>query len=89
MKKADRAHILAKTNGRCAYCGISLEGIKWHADHLKPIQRESKYVRGKGFKPTGKIFNPENDTLENMLASCPSCNLEKTANSLEEFRTGL
>ena len=30
--------------------------------------------------------NPENDTIENMMPSCPSCNINKHSMNIEEFR---
>lgn len=42
MTKTQRAAILAKTNGHCAYCGIPLTG-RWQVDHMQPIVRSSRY----------------------------------------------
>jgi hypothetical protein len=38
MTKPQRATILAKTNGYCAYCDPILTGI-WQVDHMHPIIR--------------------------------------------------
>lgn len=86
MTKIQRALILAKTNGRCAYCGIPLEGVRWHADHFKPVKRELAWKSGIGITTTSKFENPENHTIDNMLASCPSCNIAKSSLHIEAFR---
>lgn len=57
MKKADRQKIFDKYGGRCAYCGCELTA-RWHADHMNPIHRKTKYVGGNfvtkdtGLEPT-------------------------------------
>lgn len=38
VSKKVREQILAKCNGRCAYCGCELTG-KWHVDHMEPVIR--------------------------------------------------
>jgi 5-methylcytosine-specific restriction endonuclease McrA len=86
MNKKDRATLLSKTNGRCGYCGTPLDGIKWHADHMEPVERQSNYVHGKGFVKTGKMLAPQNDHIDNMMASCPQCNVLKNCFNVESFR---
>ncbi len=44
MKKSDRIKIFEKYGGKCAYCGCDLTK-SWHADHIKPIVRDSKFDR--------------------------------------------
>lgn len=88
-KKEERKAIFDKTNGRCGYCG---EGLNkgWHVDHMKPIMRISKWDRKKHrFISTGEMENPENDTFENKIASCPSCNTRKGSETIDGFRYGL
>ena len=88
-KKEERQAIFDKTNGRCGYCGEDLKK-GWHVDHMKPVRRESKWDRNKGrFVSTGKMEKPENDTFENKIASCPSCNTRKSTDSIDSFRYGL
>ena len=84
MKKADRQKVLEKCNGKCAYCGVDLNG-KFHVDHLEPVRRISKWENGK-FVPTGKMENPERDHIDNMLPSCASCNVVKGMMCLDDFR---
>lgn len=86
MTKKQRAELFAATNGRCGYCGTSLDGVRWHADHMEPVLRESKLIRGKGFVQTGKMERPENDHIGNMMAACPQCNILKHCQDVEGFR---
>ncbi len=75
LSKRQREHVKQKYNGRCTYCGDPLPKI-WHADHLIPIRRN----------PDGTCQNPENDTIENLVPSCPSCNQAKDVYTIEKFR---
>lgn len=85
-KKEERQFIFDKTNGRCGYCGNELKK-GWHKDHMKPIGRESEWDRkDRKFKHTGVVRKPERDVLENLLASCPKCNLRKGSSSINNFR---
>src|SRR5688572_25533552 len=43
------------------------------------------YERRDG-KKVRYMVNPQNHTIENMIASCPSCNIYKHSASIEEFR---
>ncbi len=88
LAKAEREQLRLKYQGRCAYCGVSL-GAVWHADHLKAVERKLEYVRGKELVPTGELWRPENDLLENMMPSCPPCNIDKHMMSLEDWREKL
>jgi len=65
-----RDTILAKTDGRCAYCGCDLQDIQWHIEHMIPGRRG-----GKGG--------------ENLIASCPTCNLRKRSRTPAEFKVYL
>ena len=84
-KKQEREAIYQKYDGHCAYCGGELEK-GWHIDHLKPVVREFEITQT-GIKYTGKLEFPENDTFENKMPSCPSCNRLKSSMQLETFRT--
>lgn len=81
-----RERILAKTNGRCAYCGCQLSK-GWHADHMESINRVSTYDREKRkFVHTGEVMSPENDHEDNLIAACASCNITKSGMTVERFR---
>lgn len=88
LSKAEREQVRAKYDGRCAYCGGPLDA-RWHADHLEPVGRKSRWVRGKGFVPTGEARRPENHRLDNLMPACPPCNLDKRSMSLESWRKKL
>jgi hypothetical protein len=88
LTKAQRTDLSQKFDGLCAYCGKPL-GDRWHADHFEAVQRKLEYVRGKGFVATGEVYRPENDTLANMMPSCPPCNIDKHMMALEDWRTKL
>jgi len=88
LSKSDRASLRAKFGGLCAYCGAPL-GERWHADHVEPVMRETRYERGKGFVRTGTLCRPENDHTGNMLPACPPCNIDKHSFSLEQWRQKL
>ena len=85
ITKADRELVRLKFGGRCAYCGCDLPA-RWHVDHLEPVERKTQYVRGKGFRATGEMWRPENHRLDNLMPSCPSCNISKHSFSLESWR---
>ncbi|QBQ41098.1 HNH endonuclease [Sphingobacterium psychroaquaticum] len=76
LTKQQRIDLYNKYEGRCAYCGVELPE-RWHADHIEPIVRD--WVKG-------GCERPENNRLENLNPSCPSCNIIKNSLSLESFR---
>lgn len=73
--KIDRKAVLAKTGGRCAYCGCELSKGR-HVDHVEPIRRNVDET----------CEYPENDCEENYLPACASCNINKHSMPLESFR---
>jgi 5-methylcytosine-specific restriction endonuclease McrA len=89
MKKSDRIKIFEKYGGKCAYCGCDLTK-SWHADHIQPIVRDSKWDRKKGkFVNSGTCRYPENEILENFNPACSSCNIQKNSFTLEQFRSNI
>lgn len=87
LSKSEREQLRLKYLGRCAYCGDRL-GDRWHADHadhFEPVEHKLQHARGKGFVPTGEAWRPENHRLENMMPSCPSCNIDKHNMSLKDW----
>lgn len=87
--KSQRAALLQKFGGRCAYCGQEL-GRRWHADHFEPVQRQSAWdSQKKKLCPTGECAAAEHDNLENLMPACPACNIDKSVLSLEEWRQKL
>ena len=75
LKMTKRQTVYDKFNGRCAYCGCELKA-GFHIDHIEPIRRNSD----------GSCLNPQNESLSNMNPSCPSCNIMKHNQSIEQFR---
>ena len=88
-----------KFGGRCAYCGCELTG-KWHADHVEPVRRDWEYVKDEDgnyvtkngitqTRATGKLYEPQNDTEQNLFPACVRCNILKSCANLEGFRSML
>lgn len=70
--KALKAAIMAKTSGRCAYCGVSLTTQRdkpnsFHADHLFPVKKGAA-----------------NDSAL-LVPACAACNMKKGAKTFMEF----
>ena len=87
--KSQRAALLQRFGGRCAYCGQEL-GSRWHADHFEPVQRQSAWdSKKKRLVATGECGAAERDNLENLMPACPACNIDKSVLSLEEWREKL
>lgn len=86
VTKAQRVALKEKFGGRCAYCGEVLPERGWHADHVEPVLRKSKWVNGKGFVHTGEFWNPKANREDNYFPTCRACNLDKMSSSLESWR---
>lgn len=82
-----RKQILAKTNGRCAYCGTPLTMRTMFRDHMEPLVR----YRGVKFAFSGRngCVNPENHNLDNIVPACRGCNDSKGSLDLETWRGSL
>lgn len=74
--------VLAKTGGRCYYCGCELPkdtyvyderenaisgNRNWHVDHMIPLSRGGDH------------------NINNLVPSCGACNLSKHAMTADEF----
>ena len=77
ITKKIREEIFKKYDGHCAYCGCTLKK-SWHIDHLKPIKRNDV-----------GCDHPENDNIDNLMPSCPQCNINKHQMTLEQFRASI
>lgn len=85
-KRSDeRAAILAKTGGRCAYCGCELTIKNMTADHVEPIVRPL-VCRDGVISARNVQGTPEQESLSNKLPACRSCNSYKSSLSVEDFR---
>lgn len=71
LTNAERIEIYKKTDGHCAYCGCELDFGAMQVDHVVPLN---------GWNEQGE------DTLDNMLPACRSCNHYKSRSTLEGFR---
>jgi hypothetical protein len=80
---AERALVRAMYGGRCAYCGCELPE-RWHVDHLKPVRRRRFASPGRS-----SMRLPQRHRLDNCMPSCPPCNIDKHARSLEQWRAWL
>ena len=95
LKPAERETIRMMFGGQCAYCGVVLDDV-WHVDHVKAVRYDLEYKRGgydaKGvYTPSrmvknGRVLRPENDVRENLFPACRPCNIDKGAESLEDWR---
>lgn len=83
-----REKIYQKYNGHCAYCGCELKK-GWHIDHMEPVIRKLKYDKNRKLVTSNEYWRPENDTFENKVPSCPSCNINKHSMGIEGFRTAI
>lgn len=75
-----RKQIYDKTDGKCYYCGCDLPQ-RWHADHLVPLYRNDTSEQ---VEAMGRVKGE--DCIENLVPSCPRCNLRKSTFTLETFR---
>jgi hypothetical protein len=96
LTKKQRAELFGMFDGRCAYCGSALPERGWHADHVEPIHRKMDMVKKDGdpfasykYIKTGECYAPQNDHAGNFMPSCPSCNIDKSVFTLEEWRQSL
>uniref|UniRef100_A0A6M3JD53 Putative homing endonuclease n=1 Tax=viral metagenome TaxID=1070528 RepID=A0A6M3JD53_9ZZZZ len=80
-----RLKVYQKYDGHCAYCGKEIRFKDMQVDHLEPIHRIGEWKSGK-YVYTGKMEKPENDTIDNMMPACRSCNYYKSSCTLQEFR---
>lgn len=69
-------------------------GGYFHLDTGKPLtevdieqaMRDNKVEYRKDKPVPNGCYKPENDVIENMMPSCPSCNINKHSMNIEEFR---
>lgn len=87
LTKVERETLRGKFGGRCAYCGDTL-GVRWHADHVEPVERKLARVDGR-LITTGELHRPERDTLKNLFPACAPCNIDKHTFTLENWRRKL
>ena len=86
MTKEKRQEIYNKYDGHCYLCGCELKK-GWHIDHVIPIIRKYSYeVKNNKSVKVFTVLNPENENIDNLMPACASCNINKRAKSIDEFR---
>lgn len=98
MTKKERNIVFEKYGGKCAYCGCELQK-GWHVDHLdscrrltedvQVLQPEGVYPRYKYVTKFVGYANPNAHHIDNYMPSCPSCNINKHGDTIEEFRRSI
>lgn len=77
LSKAQRSELRMKYDGLCAYCGGPLPE-RWHADHHHAVVRLGSVIE-----------RPHHDIIDNLMPSCPPCNISKSRLSIEQWRDWL
>lgn len=98
MKKKEREIVYNKYGGKCSYCGCELQK-GWHVDHVEPCRRivssdmvkqpEGVYPRYKWVDRLVGYSNPNANHIDNYMPSCPSCNINKHGDTIEQFRQNI
>tara|TARA_R110000868_G_scaffold210088_2_gene460060 strand:+ start:156 stop:875 length:720 start_codon:yes stop_codon:yes gene_type:complete len=75
LPSAKRAAVMAKTDGKCVYCAVSLTTAmgnpnSFHADHVLPVTKGGS------------------DDIANLVPSCAQCNAKKSAKTVLTFLSG-
>ncbi len=85
--RVSRKALLAKYDGRCAYCGKRLPPHGWHRDHIEPLlrYRDARY----SFSGRNGCKHPERHEETNIVAACATCNKDKGSMDLETWRGAL
>ncbi len=82
-----RNAVMEKCNGRCGYCGTKLTSSIFQIDHIVPKRRVKgnlhQLVRDGLYDPT--VVRGD-DSFENLMPCCSSCNCCKSDLDLEDFR---
>lgn len=89
MTPKQREGVRLMFGGKCAYCGCELPEKGWHADHVEPIGRKTKWVKEQGYVQTGECWSPQHDHAGNFYPSCRACNIHKSSSTLESWRQQL
>ena len=74
ISKKVREQVFNKYNGHCAYCGCELKYKDMQIDHINSVYRAE--IHG----------NKVDDSLDNYMPACRSCNFYKSTYTIEQFR---
>ncbi len=77
IPKNIRQQVYEKYNGHCAYCGCELEYKDMQVDHVDSVYRAEYNHRD------------VDDTVNNYMPACRSCNFYKSVYSIEQFRNNI
>lgn len=81
MTKKQREQVLAKTGGKCAYCGCHIEIGKMQVDHIVPLFRGHSAESLASYKMV-----KGDDHIDNYNPACARCNKWKGTWTVEQFR---
>lgn len=103
LSKQQREEIRLMFGGKCAYCSQELTATWQadHFEPLKrigrwvkipdtdetPAEKRTPWGYSFEFQQTGFCQNPDNDTRHNLVPACRKCNILKSGQTVEEFRT--
>jgi len=87
--KIDRKLVFNKFDGKCAYCGDSIELKAMQVDHYLSQINFKNHIMNKWRVPEWLSHLTISDVnhIDNLMPSCRSCNCYKSGNSLECFRS--
>jgi len=90
-QKINRQEIYNKYDGRCAYCGESIELKDMQVDHIIPKQFFVWHIKNKFKIPLFLLHLKEEDVnhIDNLFPTCRVCNKWESAHHLELFRSEL
>lgn len=77
ISKQLRQQVYDKYNGHCAYCGCELELKDMQIDHIDAVYRSKLQGRD------------TDNSIDNYMPSCRSCNYYKRESTIDEFRANL
>lgn len=77
INKQLRQQVYDKYNGHCAYCGCELEMKDMQIDHIESVYRAEV------------LHKQVDNTIDNFMPACPSCNYYKHTDTIEQFRSNL
>jgi len=86
--KINRISIHQKYNGKCGYCGITLEVKDMQVDHIIPQRLFVTYIQNNYKIPLFLTHLTVDDVnhFDNLMPSCRVCNKWKDTHYLEDFR---
>lgn len=86
-----RLSVYNKFNGKCAYCGCSINISDMQVDHVVPKAFFEHHIKNRFRVPSflSHLTLNDVDNADNLFPSCRVCNKWKSAHDLELFRSEL